>query len=131
MKDITKSMLQFAKQDLLAAEKLSDHEMLGNMVLFHCQQSIEKLLKAHLEENDIKIPKIHNLIRLYNLLTEIIKKNYDFVIELLEELDSVYIDSRYPGDVGLLPSGMPSDARVSSIFIRTKEVFKTFEDQLK
>ncbi|MCD4695161.1 MAG: HEPN domain-containing protein [Bacteroidales bacterium] len=40
MKEITKSWYQFAQKDLLAAKKLLETESLGNMALFHCQQSI-------------------------------------------------------------------------------------------
>ena len=129
MKEITKSWLSFARSDLIAAEKLLESESLENIVLFHCQQSIEKILKAHLEENGIAVPRVHNLIKLYNLLPFSLLRQDEFIIETLEELSSVYIDSRYPGDIGLLPSGPPSESLVISLFNRTKELFSFFEEQ--
>lgn len=131
MKEITNSWYRFAKNDLSAAQKLLEDESLGNMVLFHCQQSIEKIIKAILEESDIEIPKIHNLIRLNNLLPSHFNTENESSIEILEELDSVYLDSRYPGDIGLLPSGFPTQKKVNSIFDRTLQLFNFFEDSLK
>lgn len=131
MKEITKSWYQFAQNDLSAAQKLLHDESLGQMVLFHCQQSIKKIIKAHLEENDIEVPKIHNLIRLNNLLPLHLRTEEEFSIETLEELNSVHIDSRYPGDLGLLPSGYPTIKRVNSIYEKTTQLFKYFEDNLK
>ena len=40
-------------------------------VCFHSQQCAEKYLKAILQENEREIPKIHNLIELLKLCTEI------------------------------------------------------------
>jgi len=131
MKEITKSWYRFAQNDLAAAKKLLDDESLGHMVLFHCQQSIEKIIKAHLEESEIEIPKIHNLIRLNNLLPSDFRTQDESFMEILEELNSVYIDSRYPGDLGLLPSGYPTQKKVNSIFEKTILLFRFFENYLK
>ena len=38
------------------------------MVCFHCQQSVEKYLKARLEEAAISFPKTHDLENLLMLL---------------------------------------------------------------
>jgi len=68
MKSSTNSWLRLAEKDLLAAKKLLEDEMLGNLVFFHCQQAIEKILKGILEEHLIPFPKTHSVIKLYVLL---------------------------------------------------------------
>ncbi len=81
--------------------KIIDDEFLTPMVAFHSHQAIEKSLKTILELQQIKIPKIHKLQTLIDLAgIDLSEKD-----ELLQLLDELYIDSRYPGDMGLLPYG--------------------------
>ena len=68
MKDNTKSWLEFAGKDLQGAEKLLDENGLENLVLFHCQQTIEKVLKAVLAEHNVRVPRIHGTRTLYELV---------------------------------------------------------------
>jgi len=63
MKDGARSWMAFADRDLEAAKILLDNEYVSNVVLFHCQQCVEKCLKAILEEHQIQIPKIHSVVR--------------------------------------------------------------------
>jgi len=61
------------------------------------QQLAEKCLKAYLAENNLRVPKIHQLEK---LLGECKKISLDFN-KLNEEavvLSEYYIESRYPGD---------------------------------
>ncbi|MDR0871517.1 MAG: HEPN domain-containing protein [Planctomycetaceae bacterium] len=106
MREKTAEWFNFADRDIVAAEELLDHPFLTNVVAFHCQQAVEKYLKAVLAEHDQKIPKIHNLLRLYALA----KKYYDldFDEDVLTLLTNVYSEDRYPFEVGYLPSGVPS-----------------------
>lgn len=64
MKENSKPWMDFARQDLLAAEKLQTDETLSNIALFHCQQCVEKSLKALYEENEKHIPRIHSTLKL-------------------------------------------------------------------
>ena len=48
--------------------------VLPKAILFHCQQSVEKILKAVLEEYDLRVPKIHNIEELYRLMPDAIKE---------------------------------------------------------
>lgn len=64
MKNATKSWLSYAEKDLLAAaQRLNENKGLESVILFHCQQSVEKILKAVLEENNIEylIPNLEKL----------------------------------------------------------------------
>ena len=101
MKAITKEWLNYAEIDIKTAEKLLDDEFLTNSVAFHAQQTVEKCFKAIFEENNLKVPRIHNLLRLHDEISRYI----DFQVDEdeLEKLDEVYTEARYPGDAGMLP----------------------------
>ena len=47
-------------------------------------------------------------------------KNID--INLLQPLDSLYIDARYPGNLGLLPEGKPSIEDAKSFYKFAKDI---------
>jgi len=113
MKKATRAWLEFAHRDLEAARLLADNEYLSNAVLFHSQQCVEKCLKALLEENGVLVPHIHSVVRLNALLEEGGKLSISLDEDELDLVDAVYIDSRYPTGLGLLPSGFPTkeDAR--------------------
>ena len=106
MKTITQSWLNYAEIDLETCKKLHNDEFLTNSVVFHAQQTAEKCFKAIFEENELKVLRIHNLIRLYYKINKFI--DYTIDEDLLEKLDTVYTETRYPGDIGMLPEGKPS-----------------------
>ncbi len=69
-------------------------------VLFMCQQSLEKLLKAHIITRTGQFPpRIHNLVRLGELTG--LEFSYEDKL-LLECLSLYYLQSRYPPDVQAL-----------------------------
>ena len=106
MKQTTKEWLNAAGDDLITIENLLDNPILTNIVAFHAQQAIEKSLKAIIEENGIVIIKTHNLQTLFLKIEEIIPFSVNELI--ISELDRLYVDSRYPGDLGLMPHGKPT-----------------------
>lgn len=67
------------------------------IIAFHCQQAIEKYLKALLLCHKINFPKTHDLLRLINLLA-----NKDPFLSAIEpelvDLSAYAVDARYPGD---------------------------------
>lgn len=97
---------EFAKQDYFALKKLDGDEYLTNIILFHSQQCIEKLFKGILEANHADVPRIHNVKKLHELISSFI--NLPIEIDDLLFIDSVYIESRYPASLGLLPDGHPT-----------------------
>jgi HEPN domain-containing protein len=105
MKDITREWLKASADDLAAARHLLSMPELTNLVAFHAQQCLEKALKAILEEKNAPNIKSHDLIRLNNLIKEFLLLPD---LQTLKFLNELYVDSRYPGDMGLLPSGKPS-----------------------
>lgn len=97
-KDV-KSWLEASLYDLQTARVLLKSRRYI-YVLFMCQQSLEKLLKAHVTAQTKEFPpRIHNLARLAELT------NLEFSQEekvLLERLSLYYLQSRYPPDVQAL-----------------------------
>ena len=106
MKLITKEWLDKAGEDLDVALEIISKEHLTNMVAFHAQQAVEKIFKGIIEEFEIGFVKIHNLERLFGLLKDKISIEVD--LNIIKRLDEVYISTRYPIDLGLLPSGKPT-----------------------
>ncbi len=130
MKTITAAWLSAAKDDLLAIEVISKHEDLTNIVAFHAQQAIEKSFKAVLEELDGVVPKIHNVETLLPKVSRhLVIDGTDF--ELLEDLDKLYTDARYPGDFGLLPNGKPTPEEATTFIDLALHVYAAVSDHLK
>ncbi|HIP13249.1 MAG TPA: HEPN domain-containing protein [Arcobacter sp.] len=96
--------LKAASDDLDSISYIIKVEHLTNIVAFHSQQTIEKSFKALIEYNKISFMKTHNLEKLYKSIEDIIEIDCDH-LALINEL---YIDSRYPGDMGLMPHGKPT-----------------------
>ena len=121
MKNITKEWLALAKSDLLAAERLLSEPALTNIVAFHAQQAVEKSMKAVVEELGLGVIKTHNLVRLCELIRPHLSIVSDW--DMLDRLDAVYIEARYPGDLGLLPFGKPSQEEAKIYFDFAVDIF--------
>lgn len=100
-----------AEMDLRSIERMLDDEFPAPVACFHAQQCVEKPLKAILEAHGERYPKIHDLLRLYGMVSE--RVDLGLNLRLLQVLNDLYVDARYPGELGLLPYGRPSleDAR--------------------
>ncbi len=96
-----KEWLKSAYSDLRSIHYIINDAFLTHMVAFHSQQAIEKALKAILENEENRIPKVH---KLQNLISRV-SIDIEFDESIIEILDELYIESRYPGDFGLLPQG--------------------------
>ena len=122
MNTLTQEWLNAAQDDLLTMERILDDAHLTHIVAFHAEQAVEKCLKAMLEDDGVEFPKTHDLSRLYKLLQE----SRDFQIEqqdVLQTLNTLYIDSRYPGELGLLPDGKPTLAEARAFYDFAQTVY--------
>jgi len=137
MKKQAKEWMKFAKSDLQATMAIITEENLSTVAAFHTQQCIEKSLKALLELNNKKIPRTHDLIKLLKKIEEE-KINIDMKIseEVLDQINQVYIDTRYPADFGLLPEGKPSISKVKeflneaeNIFNKTEKIIEEYQEK--
>jgi HEPN domain-containing protein len=111
--------LKVAYSDLVLIEEIINNDYLTHMVAFHSQQAVEKSLKALIEYYKIDFVKTHNLEKLYKKLEGIIELDY----EMLELLNELYIDSRYPGDFGLLPDSKPTINEAREFYDFAKKTF--------
>ena len=121
MKKQAKDWILLADKDLCASELLVkvDHP-LTNIIAFHCQQTIEKYLKAFLIEKNIPLIKTHDLIKLNGLIMEI--KNLGIDEKKLILINEVYVEARYPGELGLIPEGLPTYEQAIEFIEFAKEV---------
>ena len=87
-----------AQSDWKAVEILMGSEQCpADMVCFHCQQFVEKLLKAILTQHGIEAPKTHDLRRLIQLAEPFVPE----LAQLSDASDALTIhgvESRYPDD---------------------------------
>ena len=107
MKPVTEAWLIRAEEDLDAIRALRGDPQLTGVVAFHAQQCVEKCLKAVAEERVGTVPRVHDLRRLWQTVSDQFPQALD--IDLLRELTDIYTDSRYPGDLGLMPLGKPTE----------------------
>lgn len=86
-----------AADDLIVIEKLTQFEVVAtSAVCFHCQQVVEKYLKAYLIANGVEIRKTHNI---EFLLAECEEFDTDFGSIDSKDLNDFGVDVRYPGDI--------------------------------
>lgn len=111
MKFLSEEWLKAANDDLIVIDEIVDNQLVTNVTAFHCQQCVEKCFKSLLEEYGLRIPRIHNLITLYEDVKGI--SDFGFDEDMFDKLDKLYIDTRYPSELGLMPFGKPTieDAR--------------------
>lgn len=126
MANLSGEWLKAANDDLLLIDKIQKEIALTHLIAFHSQQAVEKSLKAFLEHNNIDIPKTHSLNKLFTLCSEITIYDEDVVTTL----DSLYIESRYPGDLGLLPYGKPTLSDAEIFYTFAKEIFLRVSDKI-
>jgi HEPN domain-containing protein len=110
----------YAREDLQAAEVLCS-QGIHRLASFHAQQSVEKLLKGLLWNQKVNPPRTHDLVFLYQK----VKKRYPRLSlgqEELEFLNGLYIESRYPADLGLLPEGEPTAADARRALAIAREI---------
>jgi HEPN domain-containing protein len=96
-KDFIRQWLEKANEDLYVVEKLTEKETVAtSSVCFHCQQAVEKFLKAFLLANGVDLKKTHNLEFLLSECTDI---DNEFSVIDPKELSDFGVDARYPGDM--------------------------------
>ena len=129
MKKQVKEWIDFADTDLRSAKKLLEDETLTQSAAFHTHQCVEKSFKAVIENTDINIPKIHDLAKLLDIIN---KQGVEFKTETnpLLKINNIYIEARYPGDQGLVPSGKPTVSFVKEIYDFANTLFKEIKELL-
>ncbi len=127
-KELAKAWLVSASADLKSIEYLIHDEFLSHIVAFHAQQCVEKCFKAVLENAQKRVPKEHSTLKLHGMIQPEIQMDLD--MDILTDLDDLYIDARYPGDFGLLPHGKPTCEEAREFMVFAQEVFDSIRKQV-
>jgi len=97
--DEVKEWLQKARNDLLSARILMQHDPpVLDTASFHCQQAVEKVLKAFLVWKAMPFEKVHSLTYLLDLCQGQ-EPGFASMRERAEILAPYAIEIRYPGPV--------------------------------
>ena len=125
MKKQAKAWLDSARDDLGVVEEIINRDDLTHMVAFHCQQAVEKSFKAVLEEYEQAVPRVHDLITLRHQIEKYVRLEVES--DLLNQLNELYIDARYPSDFGLLPGGKPPKELAQKMHHLARKICETIE----
>jgi len=96
-----RAWLEKAEHDVVSAQRLLEIEpMILDNACFHCQQAIEKFLKALLAYHGVEIEKTHNIIFLLSQCSD-----FDAIFSTIDPLNinAYAVQGRYP-DENIAPS---------------------------
>jgi HEPN domain-containing protein len=105
LQEFIKKWLSKAETDLRSAQRLLEIEPpIPDTACFHCQQSIEKNLKAYLAYNGVDIQRTHNIVFLLSKCAE-----HDSIFRNIDpkNIDIYAVHARYPEydeEVGIVES---------------------------
>ena len=95
-------------------------------VLFTCQQSIEKMLKALVVKNTKSFPpKIHDLLKLIKIAKIDIETEQK---EFLAKLNYYYLETRYPKELSEISKQIKKDESVT-FYKNTKKILKWLQSK--
>ena len=97
---ILKEWMEFAKMDFLTAKHLYEHMYPKplEIICYHCQQAIEKLLKGVLISRGVTIEKTHDLGLLAEMLQEYTEVDEKY-LEICDDLTPYGVKIRYPQEL--------------------------------
>ena len=100
---LVKEWLTKAEEDYKTALALNRQRKLRlpNSICFHCQQCIEKYLKAFLVYNVTAPPRTHDLRKLNDVASGF-DSSLNNIYDLLEQLNPYSVEFRYPGESAAL-----------------------------
>jgi HEPN domain-containing protein len=110
--------LEISARDLLAARLLIELEQCYDIAAFHCQQCIEKSLKAYIIDRTGILVDGHNLTW---LCRQAMKHNSAFKrwMDKTAQMNRLYIETRYPSDIDL----MFNDEKINQVYETAKDIY--------
>ena len=97
MKEETRLWFEKAEQDFKTVEiLLQSNEGPPGIICFHCQQAVEKFLKAFLVERDVEFLKTHDLLQLIEGYMIPIYDSFREIIPAATNLTEYSTSTRYP-----------------------------------
>lgn len=120
-----KEWIDKANKDIKAVEKLKTELDMTEIVCFHCQQAVEKYLKALLIYNDENVQKTHNIDFLLNRC-----KTYDKELEkyIGSSLSDYAVDLRYP-DTRYIPTVEETEEAIKLMYKIIESVKKILNNK--
>jgi len=98
-----------AEQDALAAGQLALTEALAEVTAFHCQQAVEKALKAFLTWRNQPFRRVHDLEELVHACAAL-DDAFLSLLPMAERLSPYAVEVRYPNDLPELTSADVQEA---------------------
>lgn len=95
--------LTFSKKNLVTAKLLFDVNHYEDIIGVEIQKSLEKLLKSIATNENIRIPKEHDLVKIYFIVEKSFIKLEEDEIILLKIATNYYKEDRYPNPNYCLP----------------------------
>jgi len=102
-KTYAKEWLTFAKKNLATAKLLFEVNHYEDIIGIELQQTLEKTFKSIMANENKKIPKDHDLVKIYYMIEEYLKIEEDEIV-LLKIASDYYKEDRYPNPNYSLPS---------------------------
>lgn len=127
MKESSKNWLRIAKYDL----KTADINFKADQYIAcieKCHNSLEKLLKGLISENDESPKKVHDLLLLASQ-AHITNLQSD-IQSIFDELNDMYMSTRYPDEFLEIEQEI-SKPKTQDLLSKTKETFKWLEQKIK
>lgn len=122
LRGLVAQWVEKAEVDYRAADRLHrDPEPVREAIAFHCQQVVEKYMKAFLVRHQVEFPKTHNLGQLLDLIARV-APDLAASLEFAEALTPYGVEIRYPGDFPEIPPGQ--EAEIFELASRAREVLK-------
>ena len=123
---LTRQWIDRAESDLLnVANNVAAEQVPWDTVCFHCQQAVEKYLKAVLVILEEQVPRIHDLEQLLDL----VKVNLPELAECREDLrwlTTWAVASRYPVEAMDARPGEADGRRAQAVSGRVRSICRTY-----
>ncbi len=118
-KTYAKEWLSFAKKNLDTARLLFEVNHYEDIIGIDLQQAMEKILKSIVANENIKIPKDHDLVKIYFIIEKHLEIEEDELI-LLRIATDYYKEDRYPN-----PNySLPPKEEIKKVLEFTEDLFK-------
>ncbi|MFN3568566.1 MAG: HEPN domain-containing protein [Caldimicrobium sp.] len=112
---IIKALNDYKTAEILIA--LPDEEIITDTLCFHCQQAVEKFLKAFLVHNKIDFERTHSLEYLIKLCSTV-DKDFENLYEIIKNLSDYAVEVRYPDEFYIPSVEEAKEAFKSATFVK-------------
>lgn len=125
-KELIKEWLSKARHDLGTAEiTIENKPEYTDIACFHCQQVVEKCLKAYCLKLGVLFEHSHDLIYLLDLIQKKTEINEEFYV-MCEKLNDYSVEIRYPDDWY-----EPTLEEAKEAFSIADNIYNTIEELIK